>query len=303
MLVPGYGAHGLWSQGEIGALQRAQAALGAALSGLERSPWLPDALRTQALALTGDPAAIRLPGAIATCILVALAAGLARALGLSVTIALLAGAFALAFPLSLTQGRLALGDPVGELASTAAALLLATALASPRLARGLALAAAGAGALALAATASGLWLGVALPLAAAALWGPASSGMSSGTLPSGHGMRDMSPPPSALQRPLRLVLVAGALAAAGVAGFGLPPAGGLHPGARGGQGPRLARAAAHPGLPRRPRGLRLPAVPVAAAGAARAAAARARAGRRCGSPSASRSSAPPRCCTARGRCR
>ncbi|WP_434422621.1 hypothetical protein [Nannocystis pusilla] len=256
VLVPGYGAHGLWSQGEIGALQRAQAALGAALSGLERSPWLPDALRTQALALTGDPAAIRLPGAIATCILVALAAGLARALGLSVTIALLAGAFALAFPLSLTQGRLALGDPVGELTSTAAALLLAAALASPRLARGLALAAAGAGALALAATASGLWLGVALPLAAAALWGPASSGMSEETLPSGHGVRDMhersaaarpaaadpasapgsssaasaapgsapvssdlSSPPSALQRPLRLVLVAGALAAAGVAGF------------------------------------------------------------------------------------
>lgn len=292
VLVPGYGAHGLWSQGEIGALQRAQAALGAALSGLERSPWLPDALRTQALALTGDPAAIRLPGAIATCVLVALAAGLARALGLSPTIALLAGAFALAFPLSLTQGRLALGDPVGELAATAAALLLAAALASPRLARGLALAAAGAGALALAATASGLWLGVALPLAAAALWGPASSGMSAGTLPSGHGTEDMSvgsaetvaasaslaasadrspapaastpplssaspalaasptlasaraavasdpapggstlaartssvpsdmsSPPSALQRPLRLVLVAGALAAAGVAGW------------------------------------------------------------------------------------
>ncbi|MFZ6181764.1 hypothetical protein [Nannocystis pusilla] len=192
VLVPGYGAHGLWSQGEIGALQRPQAALGAALSGLERSPWLPDALRTQALALTGDPAAIRLPGAIATCVLVALAAGLARALGLSPTIALLAGAFALAFPLSLTQGRLALGDPVGELAATAAALLLAAALASPRLARGLALAAAGAGALALAATASGLWLGVALPLAAAALWGPASSGMSAGTLPSGHGTEDMS---------------------------------------------------------------------------------------------------------------
>lgn len=264
VLVPGHGAHGLWSQGEIGALQRAQAALGAALSGLERSPWLPDALRTQALALTGDPAAIRLPGAIATCILVALAAGLARALGFTVTIALLAGAFALAFPLSLTQGRLALGDPVGELTSTAAALLLAAALASPRLARGLALAAAGAGALALAATASGLWLGVALPLAAAALWGPASSGMSSGTLSSRHGAKDMSeraaaapadpssapgsspaaraasaaapadlssapgsspapsdlsPPPSALQRPLRLVLVAGALAAAGVAGW------------------------------------------------------------------------------------
>ncbi|WAS92713.1 hypothetical protein [Nannocystis punicea] len=294
VLIPGHGAHGLWSQGEIGALQRAQAALGAALSGLERSPWLPDALRTQALALTGDPAAIRLPGAIATCVLVALAAGLARALGFSATYSLLAGAFALAFPLSLTQGRLAVGDPVGELASTAAALLLAAALASPRLARALGLAAAGALALALAATASGLWLGVVLPLIAAALWGPAPSRMSSKTWPPGHSLEgmpvsaadlssapaarsaagnpssslsadlsfapaapaaagglssslsadlsfapaapaaagarrgaapvspapsDLSPPPSALSRPLRLVLVAGALAAAGAAGW------------------------------------------------------------------------------------
>ncbi|MDC0717563.1 hypothetical protein [Nannocystis bainbridge] len=298
VLIPGHGAHGLWSQGEIGALQRAQAALGAALSGLERSPWLPDALRTQALALVGDPAAIRLPGALATCALVALAAGLARALGLSATISALAGMFALAFPLSLTQGRLALGDPIGELAGTVAALLLAAALASPRLARGLGLAAAGSLALALAATASGLWLGVVLPLAAAALWGPVPASMSSGTslkrhvpgdmsdglcseahahsdmsartspddvtanltaAPSGLGTAslaaapsassglgdapaslavgpadvssrrgpapaspvssDLSSRPSRLQTPLRLVLVAGAVAAAGVAGW------------------------------------------------------------------------------------
>ncbi|MBZ5713667.1 hypothetical protein [Nannocystis pusilla] len=283
VLVPGHGAHGLWSQGEIGALQRAQAALGAALSGLERSPWLPDALRTQALALTGDPAAIRLPGAIATCALVALAAGLARALGFSATVSLLAGAFALAFPLSLTQGRIAVGDPVGELCSAAAAVLLAAALAAARPTRALALAATGALALGLAVTASGLWLGAALPLLAAALWGPAPSDMSSETLLKGHALEDMSqqpdappaltvapagsagsrpaadlsfppadasspgagsprpaaglsspsahsgdsdlspqpssPPPSRLQRPLRLVLVVGAVAAAGVAGW------------------------------------------------------------------------------------
>ncbi|MDC0670433.1 hypothetical protein [Nannocystis radixulma] len=225
VLVPGYGAHGLWSQGEIGALQRAQAALGAALSGLERSPWLPDALRTQALALTGDPAAIRLPGAIATCALVALAAGLARTLGFSATISLLAGAFALAFPLSLTQGRIAVGDPVGELCSAAAALLLAAALAAARPTRALALAAAGALAVGLAVTASGLWLGAALPLLAAALWGPVPSGMSSETFSNGHALQDMSeqtgasPLPSRVQRPLRLVLVAGAVAAAGVAGW------------------------------------------------------------------------------------
>lgn len=172
VLVPGHGAHGLWSVGEIGALQRAQAALGAALSGLERSPWLPDALRTQALAWSDDPEAIRLPGAIAASALVALSAGLARALGFTPVHSLLAGAFALAFPLTLTHGRLALGNPVGELLATAAALLLAAALPASR-PRAALLALAGLAAVALSVTASGLWLGAVLPLLAAALWSPA----------------------------------------------------------------------------------------------------------------------------------
>ncbi|HEY8378243.1 MAG TPA: hypothetical protein VIK91_17225, partial [Nannocystis sp.] len=215
-LIPGFVDHGVWSQGEIGALQRAQAALGAALSGLERSPWLPDALRTQALALLGDPAAIRLPGAIASCGLVGLAAGLARALGFPPAIALLAGGFALAFPLTLTQGRLALGDPVGELCSALAAVLLAAATSSPRLPRALALALAGLAALALALLSSGLWLGVVLPLAVAALH-PGTPDMSDRACSHEHAQTNMSlKPPRPPLRRLRLVLVALALAGAGL---------------------------------------------------------------------------------------
>lgn len=218
VLVPGHDAHGLWSEGELGALQRAQAALGAALSGLVRGPWLPDALRTQALALTGDPEAIRLPGAIAASALVALSAGLARALGLPLRVAALAGAFALAFPLTLAQGRLALGNPVGELLAAAAALLLAAAQAAARPSRAALLALAGAATLALSVTASGLWLGAVLPLVAALLFEPVAMSMPAGTGPNDPVPTDM-PRSAAPRRPLRLVLAALALSAAGVAGW------------------------------------------------------------------------------------
>lgn len=249
-LIPGHAAHGLWSSGEIPVLQRAQAVLGASLSGLERAPVLPDLLRTQALALSGDPAAIRLPGAIATSGLVALAALLTRVLGFPARVALLAGGFALAFPLSLSQGRLALGNPVGELLAALTALLFAAALTAPRRARALAFALAGLLALALSLGASGLWLGVVLPLVAAALCGPVLPAMSPQTCP--HVPRDLSPAPREapagptaaapdpspaqgspasprpspaqdpaplVRRPLRLLLVLGALTAAGVAGW------------------------------------------------------------------------------------
>lgn len=171
-LVPGYRTHGLWSTGEIGVLQRAQAALGAALGGLERAPILPDALRTQALALTGDPAAIRLPGALAAALLVGLTVLLARRLGAAPRFALLAGGFALAFPVLQSQARLALGNPIGELAATTAALLGATALTTPRRATALALALATLAALTLALLSAGLLLGVLLPLLAIALAWP-----------------------------------------------------------------------------------------------------------------------------------
>jgi len=184
LLVPGFRAHGLWSTGEIAVLQRAQAALGAALGGLERASPLPDALRTQALALTGDAAAIRLPGALASALLVGLAVALARRLGASPPLALLAGGFALATPLLQSQAHLALGNPVGELTATLAALLGALALAQPRRARVLLLALAALAALLLASASAGLFYGALLPLVAIALaWphGPAPWNMSPGT--------------------------------------------------------------------------------------------------------------------------
>ncbi|MBL8974169.1 MAG: hypothetical protein JNK56_26485, partial [Myxococcales bacterium] len=172
ILIPGHRAHGLWSTGEIGVLQRAQAALGAPLGSLERAPLLPDALRTQALALTGDPAAIRIPGALAAALLVGLAVLLARRLSAAPRFALLAGGFALAFPLLQSQARLALGNPIGELAATAAALLGAAALAAANRRRALPLALATVAALALGLLSAGLLLGVLLPLLAITLAWP-----------------------------------------------------------------------------------------------------------------------------------
>jgi len=208
VLVPGFRAHGLWSTGEIAVLQRAQAALGAALGGLERAPSLPDALRTRALALTGDAAAIRLPGALASALLVGLAVILARRLGAPPRFALLAGGFALAAPLLQTQARLALGNPVGELTATLAALLGAAALAQVRRRPALLLALAALAALVLASASAGLFFGALLPLVAIALaWprGPAhlspgtsdlSPGPSSNHLPREPSSHDLSPGPS-----------------------------------------------------------------------------------------------------------
>ena len=56
MLLPGLGDHGLWTDAELPVLDRVQAALGEARSGLVRSPWLPDLLRTRAYALVGGAA-------------------------------------------------------------------------------------------------------------------------------------------------------------------------------------------------------------------------------------------------------
>jgi len=198
LLIAGFHDHGLWSTGEIAVLQRAQADLGAALTGLERAPPLPDLLRTRVLALTDDPAAIRLPGALAGALLVGLATFLARTLGAAPRFAALAGAFVLAFPLLESQTRLALGNPVGELMATLAALLGASALAStltPR--RSLLLALAAALTLALAAASAGLLFGVLLPLLALALaWphGPVPPDMS--LKPSQPVPLDLSPRPA-----------------------------------------------------------------------------------------------------------
>ena len=115
--LPGLGDGGLWSDVELPVFDRARASLGLALSGLERSPPLPDALRSASVRLLGESTfAIRLPHALSAAALVGIAAGWARARGASVMLALAAGALACAFPMLSVGARTTLGDPIGELA-------------------------------------------------------------------------------------------------------------------------------------------------------------------------------------------
>ncbi len=203
-MVPGFRGHGLWSVGEVAVLQRAQAALGAALSGLERAPWLLDATRAQALAWTGDAAAIRLVGAVAVAALVGLAVWLARRLGASPGYALLAGGFVLVFPVQQSHARLAVGNPVGELVATLAVVLGVLAIAAAGRARAVILAVACVLALILGLLGAGLLAGVVLPLLVMLLAWP-------------HGLAEPGTAPSLTRRRwLWLVLVVGGfLASAG----------------------------------------------------------------------------------------
>lgn len=169
MLLPGLGDHGLWSDAELPAFDRVQAALGAALSDLERSPWLPDLLRTRAYARLEDAAGLRLPNALAAIALVAMAAGLARMRGASARIGLLAGGFALAFPMLAIAGRTTLGDPVGEALGVAAVLAGMVALRTPSRPRALLMSLISASLVALSVTSAGLALGGTVPLAVLAV--------------------------------------------------------------------------------------------------------------------------------------
>ncbi|MCB9705237.1 MAG: hypothetical protein H6711_25405 [Myxococcales bacterium] len=173
LLLPGLGEHGIWAEGETMVLDRSRAALGVALADLERAPGLPDAIRTAALEAIDRPEAIRLPGALAMVALVGLTTLVAAARGVGALGALVAGAFALAFPLTLAQGRLALGAPIGELLATAAALAGHLAL-HRRGVRAIVAAIAAAGLLALAIASSGLVLGGLIPLVAIAVGRPAA---------------------------------------------------------------------------------------------------------------------------------
>lgn len=168
VLLPGLGAHGLWTDAELPVLDRVLAALGAGMTDLVRSPWLPDLLRTRAYAVIEDAAGLRLPHALAAIALVAMTAGLARQRGAAVAPSLLAGAFALAFPMLAVAGRTALGNPVGEALGVAAVLAGLAALRTGSLARALVLAVASAGLLSLAVASAGLALGGAIPLGALA---------------------------------------------------------------------------------------------------------------------------------------
>jgi hypothetical protein len=169
VLLPALGVHGVWTDAELPALDRAQAALGEARSGLQRSPWLPDLLRTRSYALVGDAMGLRLPHALAAAALVAMASGLARMRGAAVGTSLLAGAFALAFPMLAVVGRTALGNPVGEMLGVLAVLVGLVGLRAPTLARALIFGTASAGLVTLAVASAGLALGGAIPLGALAV--------------------------------------------------------------------------------------------------------------------------------------
>lgn len=169
VLLPGLGEHGLWTDAELPVLARVEAALGEARSGLVRSPWLPELLRTRAYAIVGGAAGLRLPHALAAIAIVAMTVGLCRMRGAAVGTSLLAGALALAFPMLAVVGRTAVGNPVGEALGVAAVLAGLVALGSRRRARAVLFAAASAGLLALSVASLGLALGGTVPLAALAV--------------------------------------------------------------------------------------------------------------------------------------
>jgi hypothetical protein len=173
MLLPSLGATGLWTLGELPVLDRTLAALGEPRSNLERSPWLPDQLRTVAYAATGrHDWSLRLPGALACAGLVGLSSMFARRLGWSSVWVALTGCFALAFPLLLASARTVLGNPTGELWITASALSLVSAadrsLKIGRISR-VALAGVGAACWAAAVASMGIVLGGCLPLVLVAI--------------------------------------------------------------------------------------------------------------------------------------
>lgn len=168
VLLPGLGDYGLWTDAELPIFDRVRAAMGEALRDLERSPWLPDLLRQRSYAAFDGALGFRLPHALCAVALAALATVVARLRGGEVRHAVLAGAFALAFPLLVVSGRTALGNPVGELCITLAIVLGVVAQGRSTLAGAgpWVLGALGAGALAV--TSVGLLLGAALPLAVVA---------------------------------------------------------------------------------------------------------------------------------------
>lgn len=206
VLLPDLGDHGIWTKEELPILDRARAALGAAASGLARSPWLPDALRTWTYDAVGGAAGLRLPHALATSALVAMAAAVARWRGLSMPAAALAGALALAFPILGVTGRTALGNPVAELCIATAVIAGLAAMETARLRRAMALALVAATASSLAVLSAGLALGLAMPLTVLAVVAVAR-----------HPAADTLTTAVLAPRWLRWALVAAAIGAGGAA--------------------------------------------------------------------------------------
>ena len=211
-LLPGLGATGLWTEGELPVLDRSLASLGEPRSDMLRSPWLPDQLRTWSYAALGRADfGLRLPGALAGLGLVVLAGLSARRIGWSPAWAGLAAGFALAMPLLLASSRTVLGNPVGELCFCLATLAWIAAVdrGRPRtVGSRLGLAAVASLALAGAVASMGVLLGAALPLALVAL--AANDRPAAG---------ESSPPddaPLALPRLAVVLFTAAAVAATGI---------------------------------------------------------------------------------------
>ena len=169
LLLPGLGQPGLFSEAEMPVADRARAALGEALSGLLRSPWFPDWIRTRSMALFGGELGLRLPHALAGAGLVGLSAGVARWRGASLAMSALAGAFAFAFPAVCVAGRTVLGNPIGELVGALAVVAGVAAVRSHARPRAALWAVIACGVLALSVASAGLVLGAVIPLVAIAL--------------------------------------------------------------------------------------------------------------------------------------
>jgi hypothetical protein len=168
--LPGLGEPGLWSEGELPVFDRARAALGEALSGLERSPALPDLIRTRAVSMVGGALGLRLPHAFAAAAVVGVAVGWLRRQGRSVALSLLGGAVALSLPMLSMSGRTALGNPFAELFSVGAVLCLLLATTSDASMRWRSVGAVvGTASLGAGVASSGLLLGAGLPLSVVAL--------------------------------------------------------------------------------------------------------------------------------------
>ncbi len=167
VLLPLLGSHGLWTVGELAVLDRTRAALGEPLADLQRSPWLPDALRTGSYTLVSNDLGLRLPGVLVVIGTCAVTAALARLQGASRSHTLLAAGFVLAFPITTLQARTLLGNPFTELCN-GAFVLLGILAALPRARNALWFIAAAAIVLALGVSSGGIVLGGTLPVCALA---------------------------------------------------------------------------------------------------------------------------------------
>lgn len=174
-LLPGLLEPGLWSRYELPVFDHARALMGETVTDVPHMPWLSSWARAWAIALLHDPAALRLPGALATCGTVGLTVWIARIRGAGTPVALLAGGFVLAFPGVVQQARVAIGNPIGEFLATLAVAAGLHALArrpAPQWWSALLAGLLCVAALVLGTTASGVVLGALIPLLAIGFLSP-----------------------------------------------------------------------------------------------------------------------------------